>query len=179
MVRNHAAGATVDDTPDRFFEAEYRLDYRIHTLPKPVVAFGCGFVMGGGLGLYSAGACPGGHAHDAHCDAGSDDRPVPGTRARPGFCVGCRRTWGLFLGATGTRMDAADALYAGLGTHFAPFDCDPAAALGGRGRRSGSRFRREPGGSSRAPCRRRSPRSVKPFPGFLSTERRLVPGWKR
>ena len=128
MVRNHAVGATVDDTPDRFFEAEYRLDYRIHTLPKPVVAFGCGFVMGGGLGLYSAARV----------------RVVtPTTRiAMPEVTIGlfpdAGATWilrglpphlGLFLGATGTRMDAADALYAGLGTHFAPSDCDPVAAL--------------------------------------------------
>ena len=128
MVKNHAAGRVVDDTPDRFFEAEYRLDYRIHTFPKPVVAFGCGFVMGGGLGLYSA----------------SRIRVVtPTTRiAMPEVTIGlfpdAGATWilrglpphlALFLGATGTRMDAADALYVGLGTHFAPTDCDAVAAL--------------------------------------------------
>lgn len=128
MVKNHAAGETVDDTPDRFFEAEYRLDYRIHTFPKTVVAFGRGFVMGGGLGLYSAAAV----------------RVVtPSTRiAMPEVTIGlfpdAGATWilrglpphlALFLGATGTRMDAADALYAGLGTHFAGTDCDPVAAL--------------------------------------------------
>ena len=128
MVRNHAAGSVVDDTPDRFFEAEYRLDHRIHTFPKPVVAFGRGFVMGGGLGLYSA----------------SSVRVVtPTTRiAMPEVTIGlfpdAGATWilrglpphlGLFLGATGNRMDAADALYVGLGTHFAPAEGDPVAAL--------------------------------------------------
>ena len=53
MAKNHAAGAWVDDGPDRFFEAEYRVDYRVHRFPKPIVAFGTGFVMGGGLGLWS------------------------------------------------------------------------------------------------------------------------------
>ena len=33
-----------------FFEEEYRLDYYIHTYPKPVVTLGHGIVMGGGLG---------------------------------------------------------------------------------------------------------------------------------
>ncbi len=128
MVKNHAAGLVVDDTPDRFFEAEYRVDYRIHTFPKPVVAFGQGFVMGGGLGLYS----------------GSRVRVVtPTTRiAMPEVTIGlfpdAGATWilrrlpphlALFLGATGTRLDAADALYAGVGTHFAAADCDPVAAL--------------------------------------------------
>ena len=35
-----------------FFENEYRLDYLIHTYPRSVVAWGHGFVMGGGLGLF-------------------------------------------------------------------------------------------------------------------------------
>jgi len=34
-----------------FFEREYRLDYAIHTYPKPIVCWGHGFVMGGGIGL--------------------------------------------------------------------------------------------------------------------------------
>ena len=34
----------------RFFELEYRLDYRIHTHPKPVLCWGHGIVMGGGIG---------------------------------------------------------------------------------------------------------------------------------
>jgi enoyl-CoA hydratase/carnithine racemase len=34
-----------------FFEREYRLDYQIHTYPKPVVCWGHGIVMGGGVGL--------------------------------------------------------------------------------------------------------------------------------
>src|SRR5690606_16618890 len=36
-----------------FFEVEYRLDYRIHTYPKPVLCWGHGIVMGGGIGLMS------------------------------------------------------------------------------------------------------------------------------
>ncbi|MYG11605.1 MAG: enoyl-CoA hydratase/isomerase family protein, partial [Gammaproteobacteria bacterium] len=54
MVRNHAAGHTVDSYPFEFFENEYRMDYLIHTCPKPVVSVGHGVVMGGGLGIFSA-----------------------------------------------------------------------------------------------------------------------------
>lgn len=34
-----------------FFEREYRLDYQIHTYPKPFLCWGHGIVMGGGVGL--------------------------------------------------------------------------------------------------------------------------------
>jgi enoyl-CoA hydratase/carnithine racemase len=54
IVKNHAQGEVVDDYPYQFFEQEYRLDYQIHTFPKPVVAVGHGVVMGGGLGIFSA-----------------------------------------------------------------------------------------------------------------------------
>lgn len=40
--------------PERFFETEYRLDYLLHTYPKPVICWGSGIVMGGGMGLLSA-----------------------------------------------------------------------------------------------------------------------------
>ena len=54
MTRNREARAHVDDYAERFFEAEYRLDYAIHLSLKPVICFGHGVVMGGGLGLFSA-----------------------------------------------------------------------------------------------------------------------------
>jgi len=54
MRANKAAGRIVDGYADAFFAAEYRLDYALHTYPKPVLAFGQGVVMGGGLGLFSA-----------------------------------------------------------------------------------------------------------------------------
>ena len=39
-----------------FFENEYRLDYLIHAYPRPVVVWGHGFVMGGGVGLFLGGS---------------------------------------------------------------------------------------------------------------------------
>ena len=35
----------------QFFDVEYRLDYQIHTYSKPVLCWGSGIVMGGGVGL--------------------------------------------------------------------------------------------------------------------------------
>ena len=35
-----------------FFTQEYRLDYCLHTFPKPVIVWGNGIIMGGGLGLF-------------------------------------------------------------------------------------------------------------------------------
>ena len=34
-----------------FFAAEYRLDYSLHTYPKPLLCWGHGHVLGGGMGL--------------------------------------------------------------------------------------------------------------------------------
>ena len=39
---------------ETFFESEYRLDYKIHNFPKPIVSILDGIVMGGGAGLMFA-----------------------------------------------------------------------------------------------------------------------------
>ncbi|WP_068808851.1 enoyl-CoA hydratase/isomerase family protein [Thauera phenolivorans] len=110
----HEAGETVAPPPVRaFFEHEYRLDYRIHTYPKPLLCWGHGIVMGGGLGLM----------------AGASHRVVtPQTRiAMPEIAIGLYPdvggSWflrrmpghgGLFLALTGAAIGAADARFAGL-----------------------------------------------------------------
>ncbi len=96
-----------------FFEREYRLDYQIHTYPKPFVCWGHGIVMGGGIGLM----------------AGASHRVVtPRSRlAMPEITLGLYPdvggSWflsrlpgrtGLFLALTGAPLNAADALWAGL-----------------------------------------------------------------
>ena len=48
--QNKDAGLTVKS----FFKKEYELDELLHTFPKPVVTWGSGIVMGGGLGLFMA-----------------------------------------------------------------------------------------------------------------------------
>ena len=99
-----------------FFEHEYRLDYRIHTYPKPVLCWAHGIVMGGGVGLM----------------VGASHRVVsPNARiAMPEIHIGLypdvggswflqrmpRRT-GLFLALTGAIVNAGDALQGQLADH--------------------------------------------------------------
>ena len=100
-----------------FFAAEYSLDYMIHTSPKPIVVYGHGIVMGGGLGIM----------------AGAQFRIVTETSklAMPEITIGLYPdvgatyfltkmpdNLGLFLGLTGTRLNAADAKFVGLADFF-------------------------------------------------------------
>lgn len=96
-----------------FFGHEYRLDYLIHTYPKPLLCWGHGIVMGGGVGLMS----------------GASHRVVTGQSrlAMPEITIGLfpdvGGSWllgrmpgatGLFLALTGARLQAADALFVKL-----------------------------------------------------------------
>ena len=119
MARNHAAGSAVDDYPPRFFESEYRLDHQLHCFPKPVLAWGHGVVMGGGLGLFLAAS------HRVVTER---------TRlAMPEVTIGlfpdAGATWLLrhiepalarWLALTGSQMNAADACAIGLGQYHVP-----------------------------------------------------------
>jgi enoyl-CoA hydratase/carnithine racemase len=104
-----------------FFEREYRLDHRIHTYPKPLLVWGHGIVMGGGIGLM----------------CGASHRVVtPKTRlAMPEITIGLypdvAGSWflprlpgraGAFLALTGAPVNAADALYAGMADFALPFE---------------------------------------------------------
>jgi enoyl-CoA hydratase/carnithine racemase len=107
-----------------FFEREYRLDYRIHTYPKPILCWGHGIVMGGGIGLL----------------VGSSHRVVtPKTRmAMPEIGIGLfpdvAGSWflprmpgraGLFLALTAAPLNAADARQVGLADVVLPHERYP------------------------------------------------------
>ncbi len=112
--------AVIDGNPEvprHFFETEYRVDYMIHSYPKPVVCWGNGIVMGGGIGLM----------------VGADFRVVTDTSmlAMPEISIGLypdvAGSWilshlpakiGLFMALTGCRLNAADAIYVGLANRF-------------------------------------------------------------
>jgi len=55
-ILEHAGKPAPDPKAAAFFGEEYRLDYHIHTYPKPILVWGSGIVMGGGLGLLAGGS---------------------------------------------------------------------------------------------------------------------------
>ena len=117
--------AAIDNThAGTFFAEEYALDYRLHTFPKPIVVWGDGIVMGGGMGLMM----------------GASHRVVTETSrlAMPEISIGLfpdvGGTWmlnrlpgktGLFMGLTGAQIGAADALFAGMADYHLTRDTWP------------------------------------------------------
>ena len=111
-----------------FFEVEYRLDYLIHQYAKPVLCWGDGIVMGGGVGLMM----------------GASHRVVTETTrfAMPeitiGFFPDVGGSWmlerlpggiGLFLALTGAQLGAADCRYLGLADYYLESGAWPAVQL--------------------------------------------------
>lgn len=115
-----------------FFADEYAMDAAIADFPKPFVSLIDGIAMGGGLGISVNGRhrVVGEHATMAMPETGIGLLPDVGATAFLGACPG---RIGLYLGLTGARVGAADALHAGLATHFVARDRQPAllAALAG------------------------------------------------
>lgn len=103
----------------RFWRDEYRLNRKIHHYPKPIVTFLHGFTMGGGVGI-------GCHASHRIVDASSRiAMPECSIGLVPdvggSLILACARGYlGTYLGLTGDRMDAGDAIYAGFADHFIP-----------------------------------------------------------
>ncbi len=116
ILQNETGHAWDNPYTRRFFDVEYRLDYLIHDYPKPVLCWGSGIVMGGGVGLM----------------AGASHRVVSETTrfAMPEITIGLfpdvGGTWmlsrlpggiGRFLALTGAQLGAADCLFLGLADH--------------------------------------------------------------
>lgn len=102
---------------EAFFENEYRLDYLIHKYSKPLIVWGHGIVMGGGIGLMS------GASHRVVTEKSRLAMP----EINIGLYPDVGGTWflnhapgrtGLFLGLTGANINAADALFVGLADRF-------------------------------------------------------------
>ena len=103
----------------RFFSDEYRMNAAIADYPKPIIAFMQGFVMGGGVGL-------GGHA--SHRVVG-DTTQVALPESGIGLIPDVGGTWllsrapgriGEYLGLTGARMGAGDAIHARFADLYLP-----------------------------------------------------------
>jgi enoyl-CoA hydratase/carnithine racemase len=102
-----------------FFAVEYRLDYQIHTYPKPLLCWGSGIVMGGGVGLMM------GASHRIVTDTTRFAMP----EIKIGFFPDVGGSWmlerlpaglGMFLALTGTQLGAADCRYLGLADYYLP-----------------------------------------------------------
>ena len=99
-----------------FYEQEYRLNARIFRFSKPYVAIIDGVVMGGGVGISFHGS------HRIMTERALFAMPETGIGLFPDvgatyFLPRCPGKMGLYIGLTGIRINAADALYLGLATH--------------------------------------------------------------
>jgi enoyl-CoA hydratase len=102
-----------------FYRNEYRLDATIKHFSKPYVALIRGIVMGGGVGV---------SVHGSHRIADESTvfaMPETGIGLFPDvggsyFLPRCPGAIGMYLALTGARLKTADALYAGVATHFVP-----------------------------------------------------------
>ncbi|MGA8400692.1 MAG: enoyl-CoA hydratase/isomerase family protein [Stellaceae bacterium] len=102
-----------------FFAEEYRLLHFLHRFPKPYVAILDGITMGGGAGVSVNGA------YRVATEKTMFAMPETGIGLFPDvgatrFLNLCPGHIGRYLGLTGARLGAADALYCGLATHFVP-----------------------------------------------------------
>jgi enoyl-CoA hydratase len=107
------------DLAARYWRDEYLLNIRIRFYPKPFVALLKGFVMGGGAGV---------SVHGSHCVVDETVRfAMPETAIGLFVDVGgsyflprLRGKLGLYLALTGTRLGAADCLFAQVARYFVP-----------------------------------------------------------
>ncbi|MDQ0604523.1 enoyl-CoA hydratase/carnithine racemase [Streptomyces canus] len=117
-IREHSLAGDAEAS-ERFFASEYRLNARIAEYPVPVVSLIDGVCMGGGLGLSIHGAfrVVTERAVLAMPETAIGFFPDIGASY---FLPRLPGAIGMYLGLTGHRLDAADALYTGLATHFVP-----------------------------------------------------------
>lgn len=108
-----SCGAGPNPYAQGFFAQEYELDQLIHRYPKPLLCWGHGIVMGGGIGLMA------GASHRVVTSTSRLAMPEIGIGLYPDvggswFLRRMPRRVGLFLALTGAPLNAADALFCGL-----------------------------------------------------------------
>jgi len=102
-----------------FFREEYELLHLIHRYPKPYVAIVDGITMGGGAGISVNGAWRVATERTVFAMPETAIGLFPDVGATR-FLGRCPGHVGRYLGLTGVRLDAADALYCGFVTHLVP-----------------------------------------------------------
>jgi enoyl-CoA hydratase len=107
-----------------FYREEYQLNAYIKRYPKPYVALMTGITMGGGVGVSVHGS------HRVATEGLTFAMPETGIGLFPDvggtyFLPRCPGQIGAYLALTGSRLKAADALYAGIVSHFVPAENIP------------------------------------------------------
>jgi len=102
-----------------FYRDEYILNAAIKHYPKPYIALLRGIVMGGGVGVSLHGS------HRVADESMLFAMPETGIGLFPDvggsfFLPRLPGELGMYLGLTGARLKTADALYAGVATHYVP-----------------------------------------------------------
>lgn len=102
---------------ENFFAREYRMNYLMHTYSKPLLCWGHGVVMGGGLGILAA----------CRYRIVSERTRIGMPEITIALFPDVGGSWflnrmpgqvGRFLALTSSHINAADALFCGLGSHF-------------------------------------------------------------
>ncbi len=104
---------------ETFFDLEYRCDHLIHTYPKPIIAWGHGYLMGGGVGVFMGAS---------HRVAETSTRlAMPEIKIGLYPDVGATyflnqlpKPYALFLGLTACQINATDMKALGLSQWIAP-----------------------------------------------------------
>jgi enoyl-CoA hydratase/carnithine racemase len=110
-----------DTVHEAFFTEEYQLDMDLHQFRKPVVALMDGFTLGGGMGLAQAAEL---RIVTERSWLGMPETAIgffPDVGASY-FLSRLPGAIGLYLGITGARIQASDALYCGLADFFVEHD---------------------------------------------------------
>ncbi|AQA19600.1 enoyl-CoA hydratase [Halioglobus japonicus] len=106
---------------EAFFAREYRMNYTLHTYAKPIVCWGHGIVMGGGLGVMA------GCSHRVVTERTRIAMPEVTIALFPDvggswFLNHAPGQTGEFLALTGASINAADAIYIGIADRFIASD---------------------------------------------------------
>ena len=112
---------TVPPFIKQFFTVEYELDHTIHTYTKPVVVWGDGIVMGGGMGLLQ------GASHRVVTDTSRLAMPEITIGLFPDvggsyFLPRLNHHLGLFLGMTAAQLNGAESVKYGMADHLCSSD---------------------------------------------------------
>ncbi|MDG2047723.1 MAG: enoyl-CoA hydratase/isomerase family protein [Halioglobus sp.] len=112
------------DYAENFFTREYQLNYTLYTYSKPIICWGHGIVMGGGLGVMA------GCSHRVVTEKTRIAMPEVTIALFPDvggswFLNRMPAKTGQFLALTGASINATDAIYTGLADRFISGGCKP------------------------------------------------------